>query len=473
MLRRCDINAEVLSHPLRISTISLLNTYAMRSFQTKLYICTAGLVCVQFNGLVTGLGVWDANADRDAVGVLMDYDDTQGYLRRVMMGEKLGNQSSVVRDQRSEIPWLMGMQAVSVTILGQQSVTDTTDQRSETPCISYFTGAKAITPLNNNIDYNDYQDPVHIKALPGNYLADISCVYQQTLLALFKPCHTSNTDMTHRLLSLTLLLSGFAATHAPTEAVAPALGVWEQVNNPKATDRSSASTTASSVHPADSSSAQSTPALTHLAEPKAAEDLGESREWYNYFEGIYTFDLKTLTAEIRANWDNLATGETVNGWKKTSSNIIRHKSDKSKFNEWSVVRNAQFVSAEEPVCGLKFSCFDLQSTPAEAIQQAADLLRIHKDEGDFEYINHAIAAHINSLSKAEWIRSLKLAKDYNPETSHTTPTALKLPEMETAPALLKELLQVLKSPSSTNTITRLPSAAAPDKAPLEGSPVLR
>ena len=442
----------------------------MRSFQTKLYICTAGLVCVQFNGLVTGLGGWDANADRDAVGVLMDYDDTQGYLRRVVMDEKLGNQSSAVRDQRSEIPWFVGAQAVSGTILGQRSVTDTTDQRSETPCISYFTGAKAIMPLNNNIDYNDYQDPVLTKALPGNYLADISYIYQQTLLTLFKPCHTSNTDMTHRLLSLTLLLSGLAATHAPTEAVAPAS--VRPVSNVKTTDRSSASTTTSSVHPADSSSAQSTPALTHLAEPKAAEDLGESREWYNHLYGIYTLDLPFLAAEIRANWDCLPVDATVNGWNRRSESVIECVLNDNKS---LVVRTDKGITIHpNSLFGIQICFLDLQST--DPIKQAADFMRIGESQHYLKYIEQQIAPYTANHSTAKHgAPRLAVARNYDPETSHTTPTALKLPEMETAPALLKELLQVLKSSSSTPTdkLTRLPSAAAPDNKLSTQSPVLR
>jgi len=283
--------------------------------------------------------------------------------------------------------------------------------------------------------------------------------------------------MTHRLLSLTLLLSGFAATHAPTEAVAPALGVWEQVNNPKATDRSSASTTISSVHPADSSSAQSTPKLIPVAEPVILAGIPKDVEWYTELDGIYTLDLQELVAEVRANWDNCPVGGTIGYWKRMKCNSKQISYSNPRCEKYLILLSPTCITISS--CWVKVNCFDSQSANAiTSLDFIKTELNLEQESADrlarIECLTQELAES-NNAEKAYWTKCLGLAKDYNPETAHTTPTALKLPEMETAPALLKELLQVLKSSGSTNTdkLTRLPSAVAPDKAPLEQSPVLR
>jgi len=282
--------------------------------------------------------------------------------------------------------------------------------------------------------------------------------------------------MTHRLLSLTLLLSGLAATHAPTEAVVPAS--VRPVSNAKTTDRDSFSTTTSSVHPADSSSAQSTPALIPVAEPVILEGTQKDVEWYSYFYGIYTFNLTDTVAEIRANWDNLPVRQTINGWKRISESIIWKLGDDT-YPIYTINRDSEFLRISRSSYGVPVICLDWHlNNPGHEEKKAAKLLNAPEDYiGHLEYFQEHMLDHkvTDCDDLSGFARCFELAKDYNPETAHTTPTALKLPEMETAPALLRELLQVLKSSSSTPTdkLTRLPSAVAPGKAPLERSPVLR
>ena len=443
----------------------------------KLYLCTAGLVYVQFNGLVTGVAGLNGKAEvtryetcQYAVDVIQDQDAVQLVTLFDLAKARLCNPPAT-----AETPGLAtGARAASR--LGQRQ--GTTDQQSEAPCVTWFARAKIMRPLNNNLDYNDYQEPVHSKAVPVNQLEDISNIHQQILPAALKHWHTS--DMKYcslSLLSLTMLLSGVAATHAPTDQVnqLPTL-VCPTSSARKCSDRGSVSTMTSAASP-DLSSAQSTPALTHFGELDIAENLEEGIEWYNSFDGVYTFNLKELVAEVRANLDNLPVGETVNGWKRVTTSMM-WKLDSNNYPMCTIHYNSQSIRIGMSLHQVPVACFDFHSSNSAGNQkEVVGLVKAPENYLDHLKCYESIISHytgspeeLNGLT-----RCFNLAKDYNPQTSHTTPTTLKLPEMETTPALLKELLQVLKScgPAASDSVTRLPSAATPEKESADRSTVSR